>query len=66
LTTLNACDESGREQTIAYIREPTAQEYGTLDTYSISSCDSRHKAKDYLKYVVNGMLSNFALYILNS
>jgi hypothetical protein len=65
LITLNACDKSGREQTIAYIRESTALEYGTLDTYSISSCDSRHKAKDNLKCAVKRMLTNFALYILN-
>jgi hypothetical protein len=34
---------------MAYIREPTALEYGTLDMYSISSFDTRHKAGDNLK-----------------
>jgi len=41
-----AKDKSGREQTMAYIREPTALEYGTLDIYSISSSDTGHKAED--------------------
>ena len=37
LTKLIAYDKSGREQTMAYIKEPTTLEYGTRDMYSISS-----------------------------
>ena len=49
---------------MAYIREPTALEYGTLDIYSISSSDSGHNAEDNLKCVANGVLTGFALCIL--
>jgi hypothetical protein len=31
LTKLIAYDKSGREQNMAYIKEPTALEYGTFD-----------------------------------
>jgi hypothetical protein len=33
---LIAYDKSGREQTMAYIKEPTTLEYGTRDVYSKS------------------------------
>jgi hypothetical protein len=33
---------------MAYIREPTALEYGTLDMYSISSSDCGRKDEDNL------------------
>jgi hypothetical protein len=36
-TKLIAYDKSGREKTMAYIKEPRTLEYGTLEMYSISS-----------------------------
>ena len=49
---------------MAYIREPTVLEYGTLDMYSTSSSNTGHKAEDYLKFAVNGVLTGFASCIL--
>jgi hypothetical protein len=49
---------------MAYIRELTALEYGTLDMYSISSSDFGHKAEDNLKCAANGVLTGFVLCIL--
>jgi hypothetical protein len=49
---------------MAYIREPTALEYGTLDMYPILLSDSGHKSKDNLKCATNGVLTSFALCIL--
>jgi hypothetical protein len=42
LIKLIAYDKLGQEQTMAYIKEPTTLDYGTLDMYSISSSVTGH------------------------
>ena len=64
LTALTAYDKSGREQTIAYMRDPTVLEYETCDMYSISSFDCGDKADESLKWAAKGVLTGLALYIL--
>jgi len=49
---------------MAYIREPTALEYGTLDMYSTSLSDCGHKAADNLKCASKGVLTGLASCIL--
>jgi hypothetical protein len=49
---------------MAYISEPIALEYGTLDMYLISSFEAGHKSKDNLKCGANGVLTGFASCIL--
>ncbi|CAN1729048.1 hypothetical protein LINPERHAP1_LOCUS469 [Linum perenne] len=45
---------------MAYIREPTALEYGTLDMYAISSSDCGQPSDDSLKCAAKGVLTGFA------
>jgi hypothetical protein len=65
LTTPTACAISGLVQTIAYIKLPTGDEYGTLDMYSISSCVLGHISLINLKWLAKGVLTGFAFCILN-
>ena len=49
LTTLIAYNKSGREQTIKYMRDPTALDYGTGDKWSMSSSNFKDKVDESLK-----------------
>ena len=65
LTTPTACAISGLVQTIAYIKLPTLDAYGTLDIYSISSWVLGHISLISLKQIEKGVLTGFSFYILN-
>ena len=65
LTTPTSCATSGHVQTIAYIKLPIVDEYGTLDMYSISSYVLGHISLVNLKWLAKGVLTGFAFCILN-
>ena len=60
LIKLLAYDRSGREQTIAYIKEPTTLDYGTFDMYLTSSSELGHCKDDNLKCRAVGVLTDLA------
>jgi hypothetical protein len=45
---------------MAYIKEPTALEYGTRDMYSISSLEIGHWVEDNMKCGAIGVVTFFA------
>jgi hypothetical protein len=57
-------DKPTEEETVTYIRDQTALEYGTIDMYIILWSDPQHKAKNNLINIVNNLFTDFALYIL--
>src|SRR3954462_8124004 len=65
LTTLTACEISGRVHTIAYMMLPTVLKYGTLDMCSASSSLLGDNSTDNLKRAAKGIITGLDSLMLN-